>query len=61
MLRPKEFKGKHLATEMDNFLKSIEQYFGAFRVYNNSSKVHTALMYLVGVVVVVSYVRGRKE
>ena len=50
MPRLKEFKGERSTKEVDNFLWSMEQYFGALGVYNDASKVRTASMYLVDIV-----------
>ena len=48
---PREFKGEWSAKEVDNFLWSMEQYFGALGVYNNAFKVRTTSMYLVDIAI----------
>ena len=47
--RPKEFKGERSAKEVDNFLWSMEQYFGVLGVYDDDSKVRTASIYLIDI------------
>ena len=37
--KPKELKGQRSAKEVDNFIRSMEQYFGALGVFDNAIKV----------------------
>ncbi|XP_057536968.1 uncharacterized protein LOC130814783 [Amaranthus tricolor] len=43
---PPKYHGKRDARELDNFLWSIERYFDAMRVDDDSSKINTTTMYL---------------
>lgn len=44
--KPKEFKGSHVAKDVDNFLWYMEQYFRAMGITNGALWVSTAAMYL---------------
>ncbi|CAL1415135.1 unnamed protein product [Linum trigynum] len=44
--RPKSFQGSRNAKELENFLWSLEQYFGASGIRDENTKVKTAPLYL---------------
>ena len=48
--KPKEFKGARSAKEVDNFLWGMERYFRASNITVDATKVSTASMYLVDIV-----------
>lgn len=44
--KPKEFKGEWSAMEVDSFLWSMEQYFEAIGIQDETAKVRNASMFL---------------
>ncbi|KAK8299136.1 hypothetical protein V6Z12_D05G303000 [Gossypium hirsutum] len=47
--KPKAFKGARSASEVDNFLWAMEQYFRAMNIEDDVTKVNTAAMYFTDV------------
>ncbi|KAK8348748.1 hypothetical protein V6Z12_A06G100000, partial [Gossypium hirsutum] len=47
--KPKEFKGTRSASDVDNFLWGVKQYFRAKGIANDATKVITAAMYLTDI------------
>lgn len=55
--KPKEFRGKREAKEVNNFFWGVEQYFKAMGITDHALKVNTAAMYLTDIALL--WWRGR--